>query len=57
MPASILGEVGGFLEAALTRSTVPRPSCPSRGFGQIARMPGDDGGISSVCTARGHSRS
>ncbi|MFJ9421281.1 hypothetical protein [Streptomyces sp. NPDC101249] len=54
MPASILGEVG-FLDVALTPGTVTRLSCPSCGSGHVAQMLGDNGGISYVCTACGHS--
>ncbi|MFJ2603843.1 hypothetical protein ACIQOU_18965 [Streptomyces sp. NPDC091279] len=55
MPASILGEVGGVLDAASTRSTVTRLNCPSCGSGHVAQVLGDNGGISYVCTACGHS--
>ncbi|MEU6603489.1 hypothetical protein ABZ922_00110 [Streptomyces shenzhenensis] len=55
MPASILEEVGHLLDAALTRDTVTRLSCPSRSSAQVAQVPGDDGGIPYVCTACGHS--
>ncbi|MET8242979.1 hypothetical protein ABZV31_00200 [Streptomyces sp. NPDC005202] len=55
MPASILEEVGGFLDAALIRDTVTRLSCPSCGSLHVAQVLGDNGGISYVCTACGHS--
>jgi transposase-like protein len=55
MPASILGEVGHLSEAALTRNKATRLSCPSCGSGHVALVLGDNGGISYVCTACGHS--
>ncbi|GGT08225.1 hypothetical protein ACIP2X_26725 [Streptomyces sp. NPDC089424] len=56
MPASILGEVGHLLgEAALIRDTTTRLSCPSCGSAHVAQVLGDNGGISYVCTACGHS--
>jgi hypothetical protein len=55
MPASILGEVGHLSEAALTRDKATRLSCPSCGSAHVAQVLGDNGGISSVCTACGHS--
>ncbi|MGW1538801.1 hypothetical protein ACWCPM_00635 [Streptomyces sp. NPDC002309] len=56
MPASILGEVGHLLgEAALMRDKTTRLSCPSCGSAYVAQMLGDNGGISYVCTACGHS--
>ncbi|MGW1585727.1 hypothetical protein [Streptomyces sp. NPDC002386] len=55
MPASILGEVGHLLGAALIRDTTTRLSCPSCGSGHVAQVLGDNGGISYVCTACGHS--
>ncbi|MET9440388.1 hypothetical protein [Streptomyces sp. NPDC006610] len=56
MPASILEEVGHLLGgAALTRDTVTRLSCPSCGSAHVAQVLGDNGGISYVCTACGHS--
>jgi transposase-like protein len=56
MPASILEEVGHlFDEAALTRNTATRLSCPSCGSAHVAQVLGDNGGISYVCTACGHS--
>ncbi|MFD7435705.1 hypothetical protein [Streptomyces sp. NPDC059861] len=56
MPASILGEVGHLLgEAALIRDTTTRLSCPSCGSAHVAQVLGDNGGISFVCTACGHS--
>ncbi|MER6627650.1 hypothetical protein ABT301_05305 [Streptomyces sp. NPDC000987] len=54
MPASILEEVGHLLEAS-TRDTVTRLSCPSCGSVHVAQVLGDNGGISYVCTACGHS--
>jgi len=55
MPASILEEVGHLLEAASTQDTVIRLSCPSCGSVHVAQVLGDNGGISYVCTACGHS--
>ena len=55
MPASILEEVGHLLDAALIRDTATRLSCPSCGSGHVAQVLGDNGGISYVCTACGHS--
>ncbi|MEY9991289.1 transposase-like protein [Streptomyces sp. V4I8] len=55
MPASIFEEVGGLFEAALTRETITRLSCPSCGSAHVAQLLGDNGGISYVCTACGHS--
>ena len=55
MPASILEEVGHLLEAASTRDTVTRLICPSCGSVHVAKVLGDNGGISYVCTACGHS--
>ncbi|GEC06013.1 hypothetical protein SSP24_36680 [Streptomyces spinoverrucosus] len=56
MPASILREVGHLLgEAALIRDTTTRLSCPSCGSAHVAQVLGDNGGISYVCTACGHS--
>ncbi|MDF3297468.1 hypothetical protein [Streptomyces tropicalis] len=55
MPASIHEEVDGLLGAALTRDTVTRLVCPSCGSLHVAQVLGDNGGISYVCTACGHS--
>ncbi|WP_264929826.1 hypothetical protein [Streptomyces sp. A012304] len=55
MPASILGEGGHLFDAALTRRTATRLSCPSCGSAHVAQVLGDNGGISYVCTACGHS--
>ncbi|MEU3251590.1 hypothetical protein [Streptomyces sp. NPDC006997] len=56
MPASILREVGHLPgQAALTRNTATRLSCPSCGSAHVAQVLGDNGGISYVCTACGHS--
>ncbi len=55
MPASIIVEVGHLREAASTRDTVTRLSCPSCGSVHVAQVLGDNGGISYVCTACGHS--
>ena len=55
MPASIREEDGHLLAAASTRDTVTRLSCPSCGSVHVAQVLGDNGGISYVCTACGHS--
>ncbi|MEV0179283.1 hypothetical protein AB0I54_08260 [Streptomyces sp. NPDC050625] len=55
MPASILGEVGRLFAATSIRDTATRLSCPSCGSGHVAQVLGDNGGISYVCTACGHS--
>ncbi|MFF8590499.1 hypothetical protein ACF061_03485 [Streptomyces sp. NPDC015220] len=55
MPASIIEEVGHLLDAALTWNTVTRLVCPSCGSGHVAQVLGDNGGVSYVCTACGHS--
>ncbi|MEU5538819.1 hypothetical protein [Streptomyces sp. NPDC020362] len=55
MPASILEEGGHLLGAALIRGTATRLSCPSCGSAHVAQVLGDNGGISYVCTACGHS--
>ncbi|MFE9764369.1 hypothetical protein ACFYPC_07525 [Streptomyces sp. NPDC005808] len=55
MPASILEEVDDLLEAAQTRRKVTLLDCPSCGSLHVAQVLGDNGGISYVCTACGHS--
>ncbi|MDX2676830.1 MULTISPECIES: hypothetical protein [Streptomyces] len=55
MPASIFGEVGHLSEAVVTRDKATRLSCPSCGSAHVAQVLGDNGGISYVCTACGHS--
>ncbi|MBD9731423.1 hypothetical protein ABZ606_02035 [Streptomyces sp. NPDC012461] len=55
MPASIFEEVDHLLGAAVTRRTATRFSCPSCGSAHVAQVLGDNGGISYVCTACGHS--
>ena len=55
MPASILVEVGHLHEAASTRDTTVRLICPSCGSVHVSQVLGDNGGISYVCTACGHS--
>ncbi|MBJ7907632.1 hypothetical protein ACWDO7_19860 [Streptomyces sp. NPDC003656] len=55
MPASILGEVGHLLGTAWIRDTATRLRCPSCGSAHVAQVLGDNGGISYVCTACGHS--
>ncbi|MFE3030490.1 hypothetical protein ACFXKY_02445 [Streptomyces canus] len=55
MPASILTEVGHLRGAASTRDTTVRLICPSCGSVHVAQVLGDNGGVSYVCTACGHS--
>ncbi|MHC0433373.1 hypothetical protein ACX6XY_24855 [Streptomyces sp. O3] len=62
MPASNLEKVGDLLDAAEAHGHDPtagnRPtalSCPSCGSAHVAQVLGDNGGISYVCTACGHS--
>ncbi|WP_167459174.1 hypothetical protein [Streptomyces dengpaensis] len=55
MPASILEEVDDLLAVAPKRRKATRLDCPSCGSVHVAQVLGDNGGISSVCTACGHS--
>ena len=55
MPASILEGVDHLLGAVSTRRTSTRLSCPSCDSAHVAQVLGDNGGISYVCTACGHS--
>ncbi|WP_369236831.1 hypothetical protein AB5J56_29770 [Streptomyces sp. R21] len=55
MPASILGEVGDPPEVAVARPKATLLDCPSCGSVHVAQVLGDNGGISYVCTACGHS--
>ncbi|MFD7714088.1 hypothetical protein ACFV6E_41745 [Streptomyces sp. NPDC059785] len=55
MPASILGETGHLPEAAVIRKRATLLDCPSCGSVHVAQVLGDNGGISYVCTACGHS--
>ncbi|WP_406727581.1 hypothetical protein WJ438_27350 [Streptomyces sp. GD-15H] len=55
MPASIHGEVDHLLGGVLTRRTSTRHRSPSCGSAHAAQVLGDNGVISYVCTARGHS--
>ncbi|MET7436284.1 hypothetical protein ACWERY_19820 [Streptomyces sp. NPDC004082] len=55
MPASILEETDRLLEASTTRKTATLLDCPSCGSVHVAQVLGDNGGISYVCTACGHS--
>ncbi|MGY3201633.1 hypothetical protein [Streptomyces sp. TE5632] len=61
MPASIHGEVDHLLGGVSTRRTSARHRCPSRGFAHVVGfldglgVLGDNGGVSYVCTACGHS--
>ena len=62
MPLSINEEADRFLGMAAISAEppagsedVPSLDCPSCGSSHIAQMLGDNGGISYVCTACGHS--
>ncbi|MER7177365.1 hypothetical protein [Streptomyces mesophilus] len=63
MPGSSLEEDGDLLDMAGTQGceqlpTTPAPIsliCPSCGSTHVAQVLGDNGGISYVCTACGHS--
>ncbi|MFH8218476.1 hypothetical protein ACH4C2_04705 [Streptomyces sp. NPDC018057] len=55
MPASILEEGGHLLGTASIRATATRLVCPSCGSLHVAQVLGDNGGVSYVCTACGHS--
>ncbi|MGW1756866.1 hypothetical protein [Streptomyces mirabilis] len=55
MPASILEEVDDLLDVAQTRGRATLLDCPSCGSVHVAQVLGDNGGISYVCTACGHS--
>ncbi|MGP4050839.1 hypothetical protein [Streptomyces sp. 2A115] len=55
MPASILGEVVDLSESEVLRDRITRLGCPSCGSAHVAQVLGDNGGISYVCTACGHS--
>ncbi|MFJ1603821.1 hypothetical protein ACIOHS_10685 [Streptomyces sp. NPDC088253] len=55
MPASIIEEVDDLLDVAQTRRSATLLGCPSCGSVHVAQVLGDNGGISYVCTACGHS--
>ncbi|MBO1333924.1 hypothetical protein [Streptomyces sp. VRA16 Mangrove soil] len=64
MPASITEEADRLLVVTAISAEPPTPSqgdaplllnCPSCGSSHVAQMLGDNGGISYVCTACGHS--
>ncbi|MFF1376676.1 hypothetical protein [Streptomyces sp. NPDC058308] len=58
MPASILGEADRLSEAAAVRERAALRTllnCPSCGSVHVAQVLGDNGGVSYVCTACGHS--
>ncbi|MGY0486599.1 hypothetical protein [Streptomyces sp. WG-D5] len=62
MPLSINEEADRFLgvaeisaEPSAGSATPPTLDCPSCGSLHVAQMLGDNGGISYVCTACGHS--
>jgi hypothetical protein len=55
MPACIHGEAAGLLATAPAHGTTTRLARRSRGLPHVAQVLGDDGGISYVCTACGHS--
>ena len=52
MPASSVGRVGDRHAAAEAGSGL---NCPSCGSFHVAQVLGDNGGVSYVCTACGHS--
>ena len=55
MPASIRGEVGRLSGTAVGQGKATRLGFPSCGSAHVAQVLGDNGGISYVCTACGHS--
>ncbi|MER5881071.1 hypothetical protein [Streptomyces sp. NPDC001910] len=55
MPASIIEEVDDLPDAVPTRKPATLLDCPSCGSAHSAQVLGDNGGISYVCTACGHS--
>ncbi|MET8955396.1 hypothetical protein ACWEO4_33770 [Streptomyces sp. NPDC004393] len=55
MPASIRGEVHDLPAVAVTRRNATLLDCPYCGSSHVAQVLGDNGGISYVCTACGHS--
>ncbi|APY88370.1 hypothetical protein DCW30_04680 [Streptomyces alfalfae] len=58
MPASIIGEVDRLSGEAAMRERAGRRTllnCPSCGSPHVAQVLGDNGGVSYVCTACGHS--
>ncbi|WP_310726649.1 hypothetical protein [Streptomyces sp. N2A] len=56
MPTSILGEVDDLLDVAEAGACYGSAlQCPSCGSSHVAQVLGDNGGISFVCTACGHS--
>ncbi|MED7828935.1 hypothetical protein [Streptomyces chiangmaiensis] len=55
MPASIRGEVHDLLAVAVPHRKATLLDCPSCGSSHVAQVLGDNGGISYVCTACGHS--
>ncbi|GHE46527.1 hypothetical protein ABZ626_04520 [Streptomyces longispororuber] len=57
MPASILEEAGGLPDVAakIRSGDATLLNCPSCGSSHVAQVLGDNGGVSYVCTACGHS--
>ncbi|MBM7171740.1 hypothetical protein JQK87_25720 [Streptomyces sp. G44] len=58
MPASILEEVDHLFDATAIRERHALRTllnCPSCGSVHVAQVLGDNGGVSYVCTACGHS--
>ncbi|WP_202918235.1 hypothetical protein [Streptomyces cavernae] len=55
MPASIRVEVDHLLDVAVIRKRRTLLDCPTCGSSHVAQVLGDNGGISYVCTACGHS--
>ncbi|MCX4823017.1 hypothetical protein OG883_24625 [Streptomyces sp. NBC_01142] len=55
MSASSSEEADEADELLVTAEVRARLSCPSCGSGHVAQVLGDNGGVSYVCTACGHS--
>jgi len=55
MPASIRVEVDHLLGVAVIRKRRTFLDCPTCGSSHVAQVLGDNGGVSYVCTACGHS--
>ena len=55
MPASIRREVHDLRAAAVTCRNATLLDCPSCGSSHVAQVLGDNGCVSYVCTACGHS--
>lgn len=55
MPASMRGGIHDLRAVAATRKKAALLDCPSCGSAHVAQVLGDNGGVSYVCTACGHS--